>query len=584
MLDPAVPRRDITATGALAALALTAAVLLSGVNEPLLLAGFLLLAACLGILANGRQGMRAAPRRAPDALPYPGLFNRIPDPMFIVALREDGSIGTIERANAAACGATGMTNDVLLSGTVADVFPDLPEQLQRTLVRLVDERGSVTREQTLRGSDGVGRQVQAEFYTLDAERGKRMLILVKDLGDRAAAERVIGRRERQLAQLSSVTRSINEVLETETILQRVVAATMALVGATAGMAGLRQNDVIVFPEYTDMDGPHPIDLRLAIGEGVAGAVWKTSSPVLTNDAPREAPRSSAEADRFQPTSLIAVPILDHDGGLLGCLEVHDKADGRPFDHEDLLVTFGVASSAAIAIENARRVGELVSTRRELLQHRERLQRLASELSRTEERERRRIAEELHDRIGQELAVLRIQLGQLGSEHPACATVITELRELVEQTIADTRSLTFEISPPMLYALGLAPTVEWLCEQMERQHGIRMSVSQDIGGRRVTDDARALLYISIRELLMNVVKHAKASSAEVSIAAVGEWLWVRVTDDGVGFSAEEGGMRTDAFGLFTVQERLLSLGGSMSISSAPGKGSEVVLKVPLEPLD
>lgn len=529
------------------------------------------------LIAGALGFMRARDARHQRA--YQALFAGLSDPMLIAGQDEDGSVGRFVRVNEAACAFFGESETGMLKRRLDETFfADWPRPVQSSLVRRLDERGTLGLDHVLPMADGTRTPVYLEMHSYARAERRQVVVVVKHLGDRGAAERALRRRERRLIHLAAAQHELNEVLEERTILQRAAASAMDVLGASEAMAGPVIEERIVFDEFLDTGGTHRLatEVTLAEGESAAGASWESGTAFVTNDAQREIPRCPAYDEVFQPISLVAVPILSRDGTTLGFLEVRDKLEGT-FDEEDALVAIGLASSAATALENAR-------ARAELLEHRQRLRRLAEELTRMEEQERRRLAEQLHDRIGQELAVMKMRVAQLASMHPSpeCAAPLGELRELLDSTIADTRALTFEISPPMLYTLGLAPALEWLAEQMEQQHGIAISVHNDTEGRRVSDDSRALLYISVRELLMNVAKHAEASSVEVRLAVAGEWLWVTVTDDGVGFAPPDLDSAGDGFGLFSVRERLTGIGGAMTIKSEPGRGTEVLLEAPLEP--
>lgn len=208
-----------------------------------------------------------------------------------------------------------------------------------------------------------------------------------------------------------------------------------------------------------------------------------------------------------------------------------------------------------------------------------LRRLASEQCLVEARERRAIAEDLHDHLGQSLAFVRARLRQLqgdvvfGGHNGA----IEELLALMDQSIGYTRSLTFELSPPVLYELGLGPALDWLGEQFARKHQLPIVV-RDRCRRDLPDDLRVLFFKSARELLHNVVKHARASQARVELACAGDTIVLEVSDDGCGFVRAPGAElpRDHTFGLFSLEERLRQLGGHLEIATAPGQGTRVRL--------
>ncbi|MEW6214863.1 MAG: MEDS domain-containing protein [Nitrospirota bacterium] len=212
-----------------------------------------------------------------------------------------------------------------------------------------------------------------------------------------------------------------------------------------------------------------------------------------------------------------------------------------------------------------------------------LRSLASEVLLTGERERRRIATDLHDHISQTLAISKIKLGTL--RELLSSTDLTKhvdvIRELIEQTIQYTRSLTSELSPPILYELGFEAAVEWLAEQIQEKHGIIIDFEDDKQPKPMNDEIRTLLFKAVRELLINVVRHAQAHKAKVSVQRDVNNIRIIVEDDGVGFNISEINLgRISRFGLFSIRERLKYFGGHFEVKSEPGHGTRVTLVAPL----
>ncbi|MEN6546831.1 MAG: MASE3 domain-containing protein, partial [Armatimonadia bacterium] len=220
----------------------------------------------------------------------------------------------------------------------------------------------------------------------------------------------------------------------------------------------------------------------------------------------------------------------------------------------------------------------------LLDNQQRLRRLASELSLAEERERRRLATEIHDNLSQTLAFARMQVSALLNS--GCAEDFTKplasLQELLEAAVADTRSITFQLSPPVLYQVGLEAAVEWLGEQTEQRHDIKFHYERDKAEKPLTDDVRTVLFQAMRELFANMIKHSQAANVTVRMQAPDDYLQVVVEDDGVGFDPEQvqwTAERTSGYGLFNIKERLEYIGGSLQITSAPGRGAKFQLTAP-----
>ncbi|MFQ6036743.1 MAG: MEDS domain-containing protein [Sedimentisphaerales bacterium] len=216
-----------------------------------------------------------------------------------------------------------------------------------------------------------------------------------------------------------------------------------------------------------------------------------------------------------------------------------------------------------------------------------LKSLASELTLTEEREKHRIATELHDRISQSLVISKIKLeALLHSVHSGDpAKVLEEVCNSLGKAIMDTRSLTSDLSYPILHELGFETAVaEWLNEQVGKKHGIETEFEDDEQPKPLDDDIRVLLFRSVQELLVNVVQHAHAHKVNLSIARVGSQICVMVKDDGVGFNTSEvaeAAAKKGKFGLLSVRERLEQLGGHLEIETQPGQGCKVTMVAPLK---
>lgn len=235
---------------------------------------------------------------------------------------------------------------------------------------------------------------------------------------------------------------------------------------------------------------------------------------------------------------------------------------------------------------AERIAEIIAlkeTENRLATYQQHLRSLASELTLTEERERRSLAISLHDRIGQGLAVVNLKIETLRQLLPGLhQPMVEDIAALIKQIVKDTRSLSFEISPSILYELGLKQAVAWLGDQMARQFGLRVEVHSDEKLLELTEGVRVMLYRSVQELLTNAAKHAQATRATVRLVNDADELCVIVEDDGVGFDVSSRSRyptSAGGFGLFSIRERISHLGGRMEIESSSGKGTRIQLSVP-----
>jgi PAS domain S-box-containing protein len=229
------------------------------------------------------------------------------------------------------------------------------------------------------------------------------------------------------------------------------------------------------------------------------------------------------------------------------------------------------------------ITDRVKAQKQLLDYQGKLKSLASQLSVIEERERHRLATDLHDHIGQALVMSKMKLDSLrGSVSSGNSTVVLgEVCDCLGDIIRDTRTLTFDLSSPILYELGFETAVtEWLDEQIKEKHGIQTEFRDDGQPKPLDNDISALLFRNVRELLINIIKHAKAKKVKVSVGKVDEQICVIIEDDGIGFEPAKIDSNT-GFGIFSIRERLEQLDGHLEIESEPGRGSRFAMTAPLK---
>jgi signal transduction histidine kinase/CheY-like chemotaxis protein len=223
----------------------------------------------------------------------------------------------------------------------------------------------------------------------------------------------------------------------------------------------------------------------------------------------------------------------------------------------------------------------VAERTEELQRRsEELRRLASQLTTAEQRERRRLAQILHDDLQQLLVAAKMRLNMrrgLPGEGQQ------QVSELIDQAIELSRSLTVEFSPPVLFRERFEMAVRWLARRMREKHALEVEVTVVPDTEPAGEDWKIFLFHAIRECLFNIAKHAGVDRAEVQILRDGEQLCVTVADQGQGFdvaAAVEKSASGDSFGLFSLRQRCQLLGGSLTIVSSPGKGTQIEMRAPV----
>jgi PAS domain S-box-containing protein len=217
-----------------------------------------------------------------------------------------------------------------------------------------------------------------------------------------------------------------------------------------------------------------------------------------------------------------------------------------------------------------------------LQHRARqLQKLTLELSETEDRERRQLAEILHDDLQQQLAAAKFHLSLLNNRakhDPSQQALITQVDQMLMDAIQKSRSLSHELSPAVLYHGDFAGALGWLAGQVHTKHGLEVTVDA-FGEVRIESDAiKSFLYKAAQEMLFNAVKHARVNKARIRVRRLGRYICLSVSDQGRGFDPQEL-RQTTGFGLLSIRERIELLGGRMKMRSAKGEGSTFHIMVP-----
>ena len=234
---------------------------------------------------------------------------------------------------------------------------------------------------------------------------------------------------------------------------------------------------------------------------------------------------------------------------------------------------------------------IIERTEKLVQSQEQLRSMATELNLAEQQERKRLAAELHDHLQHLLVLAKLKIGQ-GKRYaqpiPALIDLMKQLDEALSDALRYTRTLVAEISPPVLRDYGLPAALKWLGEYM-RKHSITVRVTvPEESELTLPEDQAALLFQSVRELLINSSKYAGTGEATVTLEQREGQLRIQVRDEGVGFDlaaaapalgAPTGGV-SSKFGLFSIRERMMALGGSFDMQSAPGKGATATLTLPL----
>ncbi len=285
-------------------------------------------------------------------------------------------------------------------------------------------------------------------------------------------------------------------------------------------------------------------------------------------------------------SLTVSPIIGENGRVIGASKIARDITERKLAEEALQEAQGHLHQWNRELEQA-----VKSKTVELLKSQERLRALTIDLNLTEQRERKRLAVELHDHLQQMLVLGKLKLGQgkrLAATIPAAVTSILEAETVLTDALKYIRELVTELSPPVLRDLGLPAGLQWLGEYM-RKHDLQVTVTIPEEKLTLPEEHVVFLFQSVRELLINSSKYGGTGEATVTMEHGDGLLSIAVRDEGTGFNLAEDaepstGSMSSKFGLFSIRERMRALSGWLEVVSAPARGTTAILRLPLKMRD
>jgi signal transduction histidine kinase len=246
-----------------------------------------------------------------------------------------------------------------------------------------------------------------------------------------------------------------------------------------------------------------------------------------------------------------------------------------------MLALGVLLSVVVARYSLRHAESLESRAEH---HSQELQQLSARLLQVEEEGRRKLSRELHDEIGQSLALLQIEISHAlaATQPPAARLPLERARALAEQTVQTIRNIALLLRPALLDDLGLVPALQFQLEEFLRRNPIACDFVEEGVADQLPDPARTCAYRVVQEALHNCEKHSAATKVRVLVRQLPDALLAEVEDNGRGFSCDPQGMpaRNTGLGLLGIRERAAIAGGTLTIDSAPGRGTRVTLRIPL----
>jgi signal transduction histidine kinase len=371
------------------------------------------------------------------------------------------------------------------------------------------------------------------------------------------------RANRGLETTTEIGRALGGVTDLNRVLELVVKRSRALIDARATELALIDGDELVIAAAAGQGVEGVEGTRTSIEGSAAGAAIRTGRPQRVRDVP--------QGDAAAKTALV-VPMTFRNN-TIGFLSAFDRSGGDgAFTDEDERLLQAFAASAATAVATAQSASD---------------EALRRSLSASEE-ERRRWARELHDETLQDLAGLKVLLSgaRRSDDRARLDGAVDQALDMLTHGIAGLRALITDVRPAALDSLGTEPALRALVSRVEKQSGlsieldVRLAYEQGRTGRRHAPEIEAAIYRLVQEALTNVAKHAEASAAAIEVVDSDDDanVDIEVRDDGRGFDPDAA---ADGFGLIGMRERVGLVRGKVEVTSAPGQGTTVRARIPVE---
>jgi len=499
----------------------------------------------------------------------------------------DSATGAIEEANEGLAQLTGISRRELSGRYFRDLFPS-PENLAiADWVRFVIQRGEGNAETRIQHAGG---RILTVYHTCRAVKlANRDLVLsnLLNLTARKQAEQQLQTQLRRITTLQEINQSLMTTLELTRLYRLVYEKVRSVIPTDAFLISLLSPDgKYIRPVFS-------VDLVEGQPQQFHDRDWKqVDTPFFDKLLGRGQPQmelrkpddenlpnySPFGVESRRSASLLFVPMITGDN-VVGMMTAQTYTYNA-YDESHLDLLLSIATLAAVALQNARLYD---SIRR----HREDLQQLSNQILQAQENERRRIARELHDGIGQILTGLKLNLESIHRVIPEDAPTerahMNDAINLSSRAIEDLRNISLDLRPSMLDDLGLLPTLGWLCSEVGKRHTLDVECKVDTGDVRIEEEIETAIYRIVQEGLGNIIKHAKATKAKVELRRIDSKLHLTIEDNGKGFDPNDlpsWQAERQCSGILNMKERAGLLGGQFNLVSVPDQGTTVSVTIPI----
>ncbi len=417
--------------------------------------------------------------------------------------------------------------------------------------------------------------------------------IIDDITERKRMAETLWQTSRALKAITAGRQALIRATNEKELLNEVCRIIMEVGGYRTAWVGYAENDAdkSVRPvTQTGVDAGYVKTLNLswadtARGRGPVGKAIRSGEPVLCRDTQKDRDFTiwREKAQQYDYRSVLALPLK----GVVtfGALAI-DACEPNAFDDEEINLLLGLANDLAYGVMALRGRAEQRRVEKALKESEQELRQLTSQLLSIQEQERRRVARELHDELGQALTVLKINLvaieDKLASDQQHLKANCEQMLTYIDTVIENVRRLSWDLSPSSLEDLGLSAALGYLVDETCHTHNMQSAVVMDEIDHLFSPEIQINIYRMFQESLTNVVKHARASLISVNVTREYGEVSFMIRDDGRGFNVKQvmsGKAAKRSLGLTAMNERALMAQGSLQVSSRKGQGTTIAFSIP-----
>jgi len=497
-----------------------------------------------------------------------------------IGIISEGNVVFINKAGAKLLGAED-PRQIIGRPFMDFVLPDQVEFSEGRLRQLAQGQGVPLREVRALRLDGSVVDVESWAMPFTYQGKPSALFVSRDIAERKQAEEALRRQAARAEALLQTASRLNAQHSLEGVIRVVCEETARVLNVPAVGVSLynETQDVLEYAGGFGLEARLQNRLRPTSRAVLERLVRKAGALIVIPDAQALPFLPNAEVYAELNARTLVYAVMLSEGHLVGVLTVGTLGQVRHFTQDELDLLKGLADQAKLAIVNARLLAEVRTSHAHLRS-------LSRQLLNLQESERRHIAQELHDQVGQNLSALSVNLNIIRDHlSPESKTQIQnwvdDSSRLLETCMEQIRDVMAQLRPPVLEDYGLIAALRWYAEQFAKRTGIPAAVQGDEPAPRLSPGTEIALFRIAQEALTNVSKHARARQVTLTLELRPDCICLTVADDGVGFDPEaiRHAGEQPGWGLLNMRERAEALGGRFHLESAPGQGTHITSEVP-----